>query len=89
MSSQNPYRVQSDGVSARVWRCYKELVRFVDLHGYVPSYAELSGLCNCSISTVSRYLDQLQAAGLIERRSRQARSIVIQVASCQVGTFER
>jgi DeoR/GlpR family transcriptional regulator of sugar metabolism len=67
-------------ISLRAWRCYKELVRFVDLHGYIPSYVELSRACGCSRSTVRRYLDQLQEAGLIERKTRQARSIVIKVA---------
>jgi Fic family protein len=71
--------ISQNGVSARARRCYQELIRFVDLHGYVPSYAELSEALGCSTSTVSRYLDQLQEAGLIERRSRQARSIVIRL----------
>jgi DNA-binding MarR family transcriptional regulator len=68
-----------DGVKPRAWRLYQELIRFVDLHGYVPSYAELGSALGCSTSTVSRYLDQLQEAGLIERRSRRARSIVIKL----------
>jgi hypothetical protein len=66
-------------VSPRAWRCYQELIRYVDQHGFVPSYAELGSALGCSTSTVSRYLDQLQAAGLIERKAKRARSIVIKI----------
>jgi DNA-binding IclR family transcriptional regulator len=58
-------------------RCYRELLRYVDQHGYVPSYAELGEALGCSASTVGRYLAALQKAGLVSRRSRRARSIVI------------
>ena len=56
---------------------YKELQRFVDLHGYVPSLRELGAIVDCSASTVKRHLERLQQAGLIERAGRSARSYVI------------
>jgi DNA-binding IclR family transcriptional regulator len=70
-----------DKVGAPAWRCYQELLRFVDLNGVAPSYAELRGILGCSVSTVSRYLDTLQQHGLISRRARRARSIVIKVVA--------
>jgi DNA-binding GntR family transcriptional regulator len=56
---------------------YWELVRFVDLHGYVPSYQELADLVGCSRSTIKRHMDRLQEAGLVVRKAGAARSIVI------------
>ena len=73
----------------RALRCYEELIRFLDAHGFVPSYAELSERLGCSPSTVGRYLDQLQVAGLIVRKSRRARSIVIKVTSPRDSGDER
>jgi DNA-binding MarR family transcriptional regulator len=70
------------GLKDRTVRVHRELVRFVDLHGYIPSYAQLGRLVGCSASTISRHLDKLAEAGLIERPGRKgsARSIVIKVA---------
>ena len=70
----------AERVGKRAYRCYQELVSFVEVHGYVPSYAELGQRLRVAPSTVGRYLDELEAYGLIERHGRRARSIVIKVA---------
>jgi DNA-binding MarR family transcriptional regulator len=71
----------SDSVAGRVgaqaYRCYRELISFVEVHGYVPSYAELGHRLGCAPSTVGRYLDKLEGQGLIKRVGRQARSVII------------
>ena len=64
----------------RVYRCYQELISFVEVHGYVPSYAELGQRLGVAPSTVGRYLDTLERRGLIERNGRRPRSVVIKVA---------
>ena len=69
----------SDSVGARAYRCYKELISFVDVHGFVPSYAELGERLGCAPSTVGRYLEELEEAGLVQRPGRRARSIIIKV----------
>jgi DNA-binding MarR family transcriptional regulator len=66
-------------VGERAYRCYRELISFVEVHGYVPSYAELGQRLGRAPSTVGRYLDALEEEGLIERVGRQARSLVIKV----------
>jgi DNA-binding MarR family transcriptional regulator len=71
----------AEQLGERSYRVYRELIRFVDLNGYVPSYAELGGAVGCAPSTVGRHLDKLQTAGLIQRRDGRARAIVIKVAS--------
>ena len=68
-------------VSKRARRCYQELISFVEVHGYVPSYAELGQRLKVAPSTVGRYLDELQRAGLVERNGRRPRSVVIKVVS--------
>jgi len=68
-------------VGERPYRCYMELTRFVDQHGYVPSYAELASTLGVAPATVGRYLFKLQKAGVIERRKNRARSIVIKLAA--------
>ena len=68
-------------VGERPYRCYMELTRFVDQHGYVPSYAELASTLGVAPATVGRYLLKLQKAGVIERRKNRARSIVIKLAA--------
>ena len=70
-------------VSERAKRCYNELISFVEVHGYVPSYAELGQRLKVAPSTVGRYLDELQRAGLVERNGRRARSVVIKIDSSQ------
>ena len=65
----------------RPYRCYLELISFVEVHGFVPSYAELGERMGRSPSTIGRYLDALESVGVIERRGRRARSIIIKVAS--------
>jgi DNA-binding MarR family transcriptional regulator len=70
----------AERVGERPWRCYCELKSFVEAHGFVPSYAELGQRIGRAPSTVGRYLDALEAEGLIERRGRKARSIIIKVA---------
>lgn len=68
------------GLSERSQRVYRELVRFVDVHGYVPSYVELGWAVGCTPSTIARHLGKLAAAGLIHRpRKGRARSIVIRM----------
>jgi DNA-binding MarR family transcriptional regulator len=71
----------SGRVGERAYRCYQELISFVEVHGYVPSYEELGQRLGKAPSTVGRYLDKLEAEGLIKRAGRQARSIVIKVDS--------
>ena len=73
----------AERVGERAYRCYRELISFVEVHGYVPSYVELGQRLGRAPSTVGRYLDRLEAEGLIERAGRQARSIVIRVDSNQ------
>jgi DNA-binding MarR family transcriptional regulator len=80
-------------LSHRTLTIYKEMQRFVDLHGYVPSLRELAAIAGCSPSTVKRHLERLQAAGCIRRAGRSARSYVM-VTSVdhgreKVGTNER
>ena len=69
----------AERVGERAWRCYQELIAFVDQHGYVPSYAELGERIGRVPSTVGRYLDKLEAEGLVQRNGRKARSIIIKV----------
>jgi len=76
---------QPPGISVKAWRCYAELVFYVDRYGYAPSLAELGRLMGRSASTVSRYLDELVAEGLIERKQRSARAIVIKLANERVS----
>ena len=68
-------------VGERPYRCYQELIKFVDLHGYVPSYVELGGRLGVAPATVGRYLQRLEQAGVIERCKGRARSIVIKLAA--------
>lgn len=69
----------AERVGERAYRCYRELISFVDQYGIPPSYAELGARLGRAPSTVGRYLDKLEAEGLIERRGRRARSIVVKV----------
>ena len=71
----------AERVGHKAYRCYQELISFVEVHGYVPSYAELGQRLRVAPSTVGRYLDELEREGLIERNGRRARSVVIKVAS--------
>jgi DNA-binding MarR family transcriptional regulator len=71
----------AERVGERAYRCYRELISFVEVHGYVPSYAELGERLKVAPSTVGRYLDALEREGLVQRHGRQARSVVIKVAS--------
>ena len=71
----------AEKLGERVYRCYQELISFVEVHGYVPSYAELGERLGVAPSTVGRYLDKLERRGLIERNGRRPRSVVIKVAS--------
>lgn len=64
----------------RTYRVYSELISFVEVHGYVPSYAELGDRIGCAPSTIMRHLQKLERAELIVRsRKGRARSIVIKV----------
>jgi len=63
----------------RAYRCYRELISFVEVHGYVPSLAELGLRVGRAPSTVARYLDRLEEVGLVERKGRRARGIIIKV----------
>ena len=72
-------------ISVKAQRCYNELILYVDLHGYAPSLAELGRLVGRAPSTVSRYLEELEAFGLIERKQRSARAIVIKLANERVS----
>ena len=71
----------AEKLGENAYRCYRELISFVEVHGYVPSYAELGERLRVAPSTVGRYLDALERAGLVERNGRRARSLVIKVAS--------
>jgi len=68
-------------VGERPYRCYMELTRFVDQHGYVPSYAELASTLGVAPATVGRYLWKLEQAGVIQRKKNRARSIIIKMAA--------
>ncbi len=70
-------------VGKRPWRCYLELIALIDEHGIPPSLAELGQRLGRSPSTVGRYLDVLEAEGLIERNGRRARSIVVKAANSE------
>jgi DNA-binding MarR family transcriptional regulator len=69
----------AERVGERAYRCYRELISFVEVRGYVPSYSELGERLGVAPSTVGRYLDALEAEGLVERVGRQARSLIIKV----------
>lgn len=66
-----------EAVGPRAYRCYRELIRFISEHGYVPSYVELGQALGRSPSTVKRYLDALEEAGYVRRKPGQARSIMV------------
>jgi predicted ArsR family transcriptional regulator len=72
-------------LSHRTLAIYKEMQRFLDLHGYVPSLRELGAIVGCSASTVKRHLEKLQAAGLLQRAGRSARSYVIRQSPSPSG----
>jgi DNA-binding MarR family transcriptional regulator len=65
----------------RTYRVYYELISFVEVNGFVPSYAELGERVGCAPSTIMRHLQKLERADLVERRRGRTRSIVIKVAS--------
>jgi len=60
-------------------RVYRELIRFVDLHGYVPSVRELAAECQRAPSVVHVHLRNLESKGLVRRISGTARALVIKV----------
>ena len=73
-------------VGERAYRCYQELIAFIDEHGYVPSYEELGERIGRAPSTVSRYLARLEAEGLVTRVGRRARSVVVKLEPPLTGT---
>lgn len=66
-------------VGPKAYRCYRELINFIDHFGYVPSYKELSERLGCAPSTVGRYLRKLEAEGVVQRAGRRARSLIVKV----------
>ena len=67
-------------VGEKAYRCYRELINFIDHFGYVPSYKELGERLGVAPSTVGRYLRKLEAEGLVQRAGRRARSLIVKVA---------
>ena len=62
-------RPQADALDA--------LARFVSLHGYAPSRAELARMLSLSVSALEERLDGLERKGRIRRIRGLARAITI------------
>ena len=54
------------------------IVKFIDRHGYSPSFEELAeGLDITSVATVHKHLETLQKKGFIRRGYNQSRSLEV------------
>lgn len=59
-------------------RMYQEIARFIDAHGYAPSFRDLARACGyASVNTVKHHLEMMRAKGFIDYQDRIARSIVL------------
>jgi len=56
---------------------YNFIVKYIDERGISPSYREISEACFIGKSSVSRYLDQLEAEGRLLRELGQPRTLRI------------
>lgn len=54
---------------------YRFLLDYFEQHRACPSYQEISHGCYMAPSTISRHLDRLEMAGVIERVEGQKRNI--------------
>lgn len=64
-------------LDTRLEPVYVYLVEYVNFCGYAPSLREIANHCHLNHTTVMRYLDKLQAKGLLTREDGKARSIVL------------
>lgn len=56
---------------------YDHLVRFIDEHGFSPTYSELSGITGKSCTAVYMTVKRLEQFGYVEKRTGLMRSIEI------------
>lgn len=56
-------------------KVYVYIRTYFKQHGFAPSLRDISEGCSMSHSNVIRYLDKLEAQGLISRELRKPRSI--------------
>jgi DNA-binding MarR family transcriptional regulator len=54
---------------------YRFLLKYFEQHRACPSYQEIAQGCYMAPSTISRHLDRLEMAGVIERVEGQKRNI--------------
>lgn len=66
--------MSKDAVTARV---YAFIRAYFEEHGFAPSLRDIGEACYMSPSNVVRYLDKLEAQGLISRELSKPRSIAI------------
>lgn len=66
--------MKTDEVAAQV---YTFIRAYIDEHGFAPSLRDIGEGCYLSPSNVMRYLDKLEARGLISRELRKPRSIAL------------
>ncbi len=66
--------MKTDEVAAQV---YAFIRAYIDEHGFAPSLRDIGEGCYLSPSNVMRYLDKLEARGLISREFRKPRSIAL------------
>ncbi|MAS34875.1 MAG: hypothetical protein CL610_12765 [Anaerolineaceae bacterium] len=63
-----------DQVTSQVYEFIRAYFRE---HGFSPSFRDISRGCHMSTSNVVRYLDRLEARGLISRELNKPRSIAL------------
>jgi repressor LexA len=73
--------MKTDEVTAQV---YAFIRAYFDEHGFAPSLRDIGAACYLSPSNVVRYLDRLEARGLISREIRKPRSIALLEGSTTV-----
>ncbi len=72
MSKRLSVRQATEAMMLGVWRF---IAVFIDEHGYAPSLRQIAQACFTSHGNVVRYLDLLEARGVIEREMGQARAL--------------
>lgn len=66
--------MKTDDLTERV---YEFIRAYFDEYGFAPSLRDIGEGCYLSPSNVVRYLDRLEARGLISRELRKPRSIAL------------
>ena len=68
---------QNRNLDPRLAPIYEFLEEYMALNGYAPSLREIGDHCHLDHTTAMRYLDKLEAKGLLVRTSKRARSIIL------------